>query len=304
MKKIINYSKKLGSNHKRRRIMISVLTVELKSCKNHLELLLNSIINHSKFVSEVIIAVSDATEDFKEEWKVNNIQFKRFSNPIKNMWYGHALGLHAALDHAQGEYIMFSDPDTFWYTPLDEFYLKLINNHDLNYIGVSHHNGINQCFGFFPYVINSMVKKSSLPNKNWLQGKLKFRGVKLRRAELLENELFVAPSEADAPLADGKFLIPNPIPDLCDTYPNKDSNALFDVGCNMWLWNEEKKGRWLSFQTIDCHIYATKYFKNNFGLKEKLPKKNLIYHLGSGSRGSEEDLTVFKKAYKDSVLLT
>lgn len=271
--------------------MISILTVEIEGCRPHLNMFLESITKKSKLVSEVIIAVIDAKEPINEEWENRNIRFRRFSNPVECLWYGHGLGLNAALNKASGEYVIFSDPDTFWYTALDEFYLSLMQQYNLNYVGVSHHNGVNQCFTFFPYVINSMAKRSTLPDKDWMKGKLKFRGAMLHRTQLLEND--------EAPMADGEFLIPNPIPVLCDTYPNKNSDAIFDVGCNMWLWNEERKGRWLSFQTTDCHIYTTAYSKNNFGLKDRFKKEKLLYHLGSGSRGNAEELETFKKAYED-----
>jgi len=271
--------------------MISVLTVEVSGCQPHLEIFKESIANKSKLVSEVIIAVVDATVPIDETWEVGKIKYKRFSHPVDAMWYGHGLGLNAALKHASKEYVIFSDPDVFWYTAVDEFYLDMMQTHGLNCVGVSHHNGVNQCYKYFPCVMNCMVKKSTLPDRNWLLGNLKFRNSALHRTQLLEND--------DYPMADGEFLIPNPIPGLCDTYPNKDPHAIFDVGCNLWLWNEEIKGKWIAFQTADCHIYTTSFYRNNFGFKNRFKKERLIYHLSSSARNNIEELNCFKKAYID-----
>jgi len=277
--------------------MITVITVEIHGCKNHAKILYDSIIKRSKLVTNVIVAQSDASEYYEERWKEGDIEFLRVGNPCEaGLWFGHGLGLHAALDHVKTEFVMFSDPDVFWYTSVDEFFIDLYDKHDLNYIGVSHHNAVNQAFAFFPYVITSMAKVSTLPDKDWLKGKLKYRGPKLHRAELANEP------DDDHPLADGKYLIPNPIPGLCETYPNKNGDALFDIGCNMWLWNEERRGRWLSFQTSDCHIYTTRYNRSNFKFKERLPNKKLIYHLGSSSRNEIEDYERFKKEYEESFM--
>jgi hypothetical protein len=147
-----------------------------------------------------------------------------------------------------------------------------------------------------------MAKRSTLPDKEWLKGELKFRGAFLHRAQLLpENRPDSTETDPDpGKPANGEFLIPGVLPNYNHLFPNKDDYAIFDVGSNMWLWNEEVKGRWLSFQTLDCHIYTTHYYRNNFGLKEKLPKQNIIYHLGSGSRNEEVDWLKFKEEYDRS----
>ncbi len=274
--------------------MISVVTVEIDGCKNHMQIMLESIFARSKNVSEILIAKTDATEPIDERWTTGNISIRRFSHDLqgKSSWYGHGLGLNAGAEQSTKDYVMFSDPDTFWYTALDEIYLDLIAKHELNYIGVSHHNGCNQGHNYFPYPINSMARRSSLPDADWLKGKLKFRGAMLRRDQLKEDD--------SGEPADGKFMIPNPIPVLCELYPNQNPMAIFDVGNTLWIWNKERKGRWMSFQTLDCHVYTTPYFKTNFGLKTKLPKKRLLYHLGSGSRNDSPDYDMFIKAYEDS----
>jgi hypothetical protein len=277
--------------------MISLLTVQIDGCKEHLKVLLDSVFKRSKLVTEVIIAISDATDPtFYDEKLEGKIKIKRVATDMcgQQLWYGHGLGLCTALSHASNPFVIFHDPDCFWYTAVDEFYIDLYNKYNLNYIGVSHHNGINQCFTYFPYVISSMAKVATLPNKDWLKGKLKFRGAMLHRAELKPDD----PGD----LADGKFLIPNPIPDLCNTYPNKNDDAIFDIGCNMWLWNEERKGKWLSFQTLDCHTYTSRYYRSNFKLSVKFPLQNLVYHLGSGSRNESDQYNKLKSAYEQSFL--
>ncbi len=257
-----------------------------------MEIMLDSVLKRSKHIKEVIIAkVDEQEEGLYHEWVRNGITFKKFARPVPSLWYGHGLGLNACIDRASQDYIMFCDPDVFFYMPVDEFYLDTMQKYDLNYVGVSHHNAINQAFSFFPYVINSLVKRDTLPDKDWLKGKLKLRGPMLHRTELLPDD----PGEP----ADGQYMIPNPIPEFVERFPNKSPTSLFDVGCNLWLWNEERKGKWLSFQTTDCHTYNSIFNRGNVKA-ERFPKQKLVYHLGSGSRNEDVDYNLFKTEYEGS----
>lgn len=272
--------------------MISICTVEITTCKDHLAIMLESVGRLSTSIKEIIIAVSDAQEPFEEITDLNGIKVVRFGNPVPDLWYGHGLGLNAALERTTQEYVMLSDPDVFWYCDVGTYWHELMKEYDLNYIGVSHHNGPNQAGTFFPYVISTMARRETLPDKDWMKGKLKFRGPILTRGELIPGD--------DYPFADGKFLIPNPLPELCDLYPNKNHDAIFDVGCNMWLWNEERKGRWLSFQTRDCNLYTADYCRGNFKPNPKLARKKLLFHCCNSCKGEPEQMLKYKTAYEES----
>jgi hypothetical protein len=280
--------------------MISLCTVELNGMEPFMELFLKSIVRHTKLISEVLIAKVDAIDNYKNEDTKGNVKIVRFGHPLKRTQQGveHALGLHACIAKAKNDYILLSDPDIIYYNPVEELYLNLMNKHDLSIVGASHHSATIMAYSFFPWIGNCLIKKSELPGDDFLKGYLK---------------------DGDQPL-DGKFLIPNKIEKFADLFPNPKGH--FDTGSNLTLWNKFKNGKWLAFQTPDCHNYTTNFCrgniklnyrldkmklfyhlvgfsKNNFGLKERFKKERLLYHLGSGSRGNTEELDTFKKAYED-----
>jgi hypothetical protein len=105
---------------------------------------------------------------------------------------------------------------------------------------------------------------------------------------------------ADDPgiVMDGKYLLPGAIPAHYDKFlnPNKEE-CVFDSGCNLCLWALQKNWKWLAFQTLDCHIYTTKYNRGSVVLK--LPKTKLIYHAVGGTRPYYELNNVKRTALMD-----
>lgn len=261
--------------------MISLCTVILDGLEPFFEVLVNSIITRTKHISEILVAKVDAEDpNWKTETKRDNIVIKTFAAPVVDKGYGHALGLHAGIARASKEFVMFCEPDLFFYTNVDEFYLDLFNRHELNIIGITHHNACGECSTFFPYPMNLMVKRRALPDENWMKGYLKFgRGL---------HKLEKGTKETNLQNADGKFLIQGPIPEFQDRFPNQSPGCWFDIGCNLFLWNEDMKGKWISFQTLDTHIYTTKFYKSNFKLKEKFPGQKLVYHQTNCCGGSKQ----------------
>jgi hypothetical protein len=211
---------------------------------------------------------------------------------------GHALGMHACIEKATSEYIMFCDPDIFFYCPVETLYLDLINKYNLNYIGISHHAALTQAFTWFPCITNSFVRKNALPNKDFLKNEIRITGaLHINNIKSLESQT--------AEQMDGYWLLQGPIEGLYNKFPNNNLSStygIFDVGCNLWLWNVEKNWKWLAFQTIDCHIYNTGYNKGNFKIDKIKPQK-LLYHLISGSRGNTEledaNKTTFFKEFEE-----
>ncbi len=278
--------------------MISVVSVYLTAIEDYVDVLAKSIAERTSLVKEVILANSVA-EDFEETWTVNGIKFTKFGS-LQLSQFGnryqcsieHALSLHSCLDRATQDYILFCDPDSFLYTDTDQFYMDMLNNYDLKMVGVSHNSATNHAFTFFPYVYNSLIKRSDLPGEDWMKGKLWKRNGFFRPVDE-RKDLHEVPDEP----ADGKYLLPAPIMEYCDQFPNK--NGLYDTGCNMHLWFKENGWKWLSFQTTDCHLYTTQYYRGNFKMKDKLPRRKLCYHSVSGSACRPEDLAKLKEAYND-----
>lgn len=278
--------------------MITICTVTTDTLQQYAAIMLDSIICRTQMVSEVKIAKPDSDENLDEKWEKRGIKFHLFGCPVKDSWYGHPLGLHACIEKATNEYLFFCDPDIFFYSPVEKIYLDLMNKYDINYIGVSHHASVIQAHTYFPVVVNSMIKKSDLPSADWMKGELKYRTRVLHSHELSDDD--------DYELADGKYLIESPLPKHYHKFPNKDlkyAPYYFDVGCNLWLWGQEKKWKWLAFQTTDCHNYSTIYNRGNLKI-EKLPKTKLIYHVVGASNHTEkfikEHLPPFIDAYQSS----
>lgn len=240
------------------------------------KVMLESMVKYTRKVTDVLLAVplpkSELTEiQTIKKWTERGINFHQFHCPCPDIWFGHAEGLHRCIDLATTSHLLFCDPDLFFYSAADELYLSLMEEYELQYIGCSHHSAVVNAYSFFPYVVNSLVKKESLPPSNWLEGLLKYRG----------GQLYVTPNTDtidNYPLAPGKYLLPSPVPGHWQKLPNIKPEILFDTSVNLCMWGLEQKWRWLSFQTIDTHNYSTKYYRGNVKLTKKLAPQKLIHH--------------------------
>lgn len=255
--------------------MITLCTVVPKHYEIYVNTMLASVYKHLKLVSKIYIAqpTNDSYETIMSKEIVNNIEILKFTAPTPDTGtYGHSMGLHACINKLETEYAMFSDPDLFYMSNVDKIYLDLKSKFQLNYIGCSHHSATSNAYGFFPYLMSSIIKTDDLPPKNWKQGYLKYRRGCLRLEELEKDE--------DYELADGKYLLPGPIPEFAHKFPNVKPTILFDAGNSLCLYGIEQQWKWLSFQTSDCHSYSTKYYRtsNNLKIKEKLNHYNLLWH--------------------------
>lgn len=274
--------------------------------------LYNYLINKSKLISEVCITVLETTgysESVLETLDGRKITIKKQGHVLKDILYskaiyaigsGHSIGLHKSLEMATQEYVLFQDTDVFWYEAVDQFYYDLMTKHDLNIVGVSHPWSHALCFTFFPTVISCMVKRSTLPDKDYLKGKLFAKpggeGVHI----CLDGNYQKHEWEA----MNGYWLLSSPILEYVDRFPNKiEKQPIFDVGCNLWLWNQDRDGKWLSFQTLDCHNYTTNFYRNNFKLKDKFKNTKFLYHLTSGYNEAlqkTDKVSFFEELYKES----
>lgn len=251
--------------------MISLCAVTLDCLEKYFEkIFLESILSKTKLISEVLLAKVDAEPSFYKEWQVGSIKFIKFGCPnYQEHGIQHALGLHACIDKSKNDYVFLSDPDLFFYTAVDEIYFKLMEAHDLNVVGCSHHHSVEHSSTFFPNQISLLVKKSDLPDHRFLENKLKKRGYKAS-----ENIVDIRSN------FNGKYLVPGAIPEYVDLFPNK--TGLFETGCNLWILSKDKNWKWLAFQTLDCNTYSTLYHKCNIKLPR--PKKQkLLYHCNHGT---------------------
>jgi hypothetical protein len=198
----------------------------------------------------------------------------------------HALCLHRALSKATNKYVLFSDPDIFFYTSVDQFYLELMAEHRLDVIGISHQDATSFAHRFFPTVTNMLVKKDHLPGPAWLEGEIRLATGYRRGDKPLE------------PL-DGMFLIPGCVPSQANKYPNPD--GLYETGCLLMAWAQDANWRWLSFQTADCHRYSSAYNRSNFKIGKPLPRRLLLYH-GTHSVILDHKREAFINAYKEHSL--
>ena len=283
--------------------MITLCTVLTPIHNNYLDIFLESLVKNTKTISKILIAdtttyrpreffINLLKENKEQElynttkkWKINNIEVERFEAPIHENEFGHALGLHACIDKTETEYIFFSDPDLFFYTAVDELYLNLKTKYNLEYIGCSHHSALANAYGFFPYLVSSLVKKKDLPPKDFLKEHLYFKyGIIIAEQEQKDIK----------DVAPGKYLIGGPILEIKDELPNPKKSVLYDTGVNLCLWGIRNNWKWLSFQTLDCHLYTTKYYRTgNLKINERLPYQKLIWH------SVREDIKIMKQAYNE-----
>ena len=283
-----------------------------KNLNDYLAILTDTLCKHTTHVKEVIFVQTDFRKDrLLRYWNKNGIDFKLYGmKPLdppcpRNLTWekticGHASGLHQALNKASQEYVWMSDPDIFLFSSVDQIYLDLMKKYELNLIGISHFNPEGQSYGYFPCIINCMMKKSNLPEENWLGGFQAQTGMRLDQNG--ENVFSVG----------NNWIIPGPLKEYCNSFPNP--NGIFDAGCNLWLWNEQKQGRWLSL-TLDTRSYYSEKFlkdncgfvelvyplnyntsnyKTNFGLTDDLGNIDILYHR---TRGCQEKSTSFKNLY-------
>jgi len=267
--------------------MISLCSVILSGMEDLLEIFFETI-NDLKLVKEVVLTKIDSDDNEIKTWKSNGINFKQININV-SAEYGHSLGLHECIDNSQQPYLLFSDPDVFFYTAVDEFFFDLMQKHNLDWIGCSQHASVTQAHLFFPNFLSTLVKKSNMPDESFLKGKLKYRHGVLKAENLKPDD--------DGSPADGKYLVPSPIPELYQEFPNPEGQ--FDLGCNMWLWSKQQNWKWLGFQTTDCHLYTSSYNRGNIKLDEKLPRKKLLYHCVNGTKNTSNEFESFKEVYED-----
>lgn len=263
--------------------MITLCTVALNRLEGFLDILKQSILKYTTLINEVVIVRVDEPSCQKES-VIGSIRFKEIGyqapvftkgNPTAIMCLEHALGLHRGIDEAANDLVMICDPDVFFVSAIDRLYLELVEKHDLDIIGISRPEGVAHANTFFPSVINSMFFKSSMPGENYL------------REHLTANRSMPEAILKEDVALPGKILIPSNVTKREDVWPNPTGHH--ETGCNLYLWAKENNWQWLSFQTPDCHLYSTAYYRGSVKVS-KLSRQNLLYHAINSTRGTPEEI--------------
>lgn len=255
--------------------MISLCVAITDNNTSALQLLLASLQGKMSLISEILVAdfnhlglARDATSEIDG---VPVIQFK-YDYPVTNC-YAHAIGLHQCIRRAKNDCLITADHDVIilnknW----DKIFFDIFTDHNISMLGLQHYKVVeDQAFKSFPTVITAMLRKSSLPGPDFLDGLLKYR-------------YSIHPEEND-PLDDypvqheNLFMIQTPIPSKRSLFPNPEGH--FDTGCNFWIWATEQNWRWMAFKKKNGgpSIYTTNNV-NNFGLKDSFGSQELLFHCG------------------------
>lgn len=238
--------------------MITLVTTTIPEVERYFEHFKQSLFEYSELITEVVICKAERFRNYTKEWVENGIQFceigSLFSENRKGLdiSHDHVFALHQAIDYSSNDLILISDVDVFFYDNVAKIYHDLMNEHNLDMVGVSRNNPNWYVHGYFPTVVNMLIKKSKLPTKEFSEqfGISHFLSFNLEwRTNPPENfkDLFLKP------------------------------NGHYDTGCLLYPWAIQNGLNWLSFQTIDLHNYSTKYHASKPKIKTP-PIKKLLYH--------------------------
>jgi len=264
--------------------MITACMVTLNEIEKYTQIACKSLCTRAKLVSEVIIAKPDSPASFYEEWKTNNITFKKFGTlNLGRVGQGieHGIGLQLCVEKATNQYILFHDPDVFFYKEVDKIFMDLMQKYKLNIIGVSHCAAPKFSYTYFPYLSCCLFRKDELPDRSWLPN-----DIKDDHYNLLPGCFLIRPGLSESL----KALFPNPGGD-------------FDTGSLLWLWGKQQNWNWLSFQTTDVHTYSGAFNRGTVKITEKFnPKQPLLYHATSSTCPGtiENTWEKFKQAWEES----
>ncbi len=276
--------------------MISICTVVDKLQKPFLKIFIKSIISKSKLVSNVYIArINQSEREYVET--INNINFHYFNFTLPfevpcskfTMSYNHAVGLHECINKVKTEYVMLSDCDIFFFKGFDEYYLNAFENNNLNIIGIQMYkiaakkDFIYSC-NLFPAIHNCMMKTKSLPSPQMFKNKLFFTD-SLTNDSSLKGVKYRIPGNY--------YLVMGCIEEYVHLYQNK--NGHFDTACNLFIWNELNKGKYLTF-CPGWRMVNTRNWTSNCDIG--LPKDDCTLMFHQGGIWESNKFKSFKNSYK------
>lgn len=269
--------------------MLSVVTVTLKRMKPFLDIFLESLFHHCKAVKEVIVVhVEEKPSFYKVEGIVKHVggdqPYWAVDCPTAYCAQ-HAHGLHVGFEKTTQEYVMISDPDIFFYMPVDEYYLSLIHKHNINIIGISRPTATCHSIQFFPSIMNFVMRKRDFPSDIFATEVSSLSRMLNTKVPAIPSYFHPIARELLLEETRNKFALPD---------------GHYETGCRMYLWAKENNMRWLAFQTLDCNVYQTCFYRNNFGLKEKFPRQKLLYHESLSAGMQHNKIVPFTENYRNS----
>ena len=183
------------------------------------------------------------------------------------------------IQEAKNEYLLLSHPDIFFYEDAPAILKNLMDKYNLDIIGCAlpgAYGGTFHCQGCFPNLIFTLVKKSCLPDENFLKDKITLSGINF------DGCYFIGCDKLE--------------PGLMNLYPYPDGHI--DTGFLLYICAIKLGWRWLAIQTGDLHNYDTKYYKSN--IKEiKLRPQKLIYHQSGATYFWPDSELEFLRVYEE-----
>lgn len=262
-----------------------------------------SIIQKASKLTKEIVIVYNKISKFKKEEEIKGINVKSVGTyeeqspeilspqGLQKLCTIRSVATHQGISECVNPYIIISDDDVIFFKKhFDEMYLKFHQKYNFNIIGVSHPRHDNQAYGIFPSVINCLVKKTDLPDREFLKDDLFIR--KYLRAFKTNEGQNPPPFPCN-----GMYLTGAPPLSRYAEFPKP--GKLFDIGCNLWLWDKDKKSRSLTFLSQDEHKYNTNCFVSTIDeFDEYIKDETLLMHAQCYSKnniGAEDKMKEWLK---------
>lgn len=232
-------------------------------------LMLRSVfVKKSHHLNQIIIVHNKENKSYEKKETRYDTEILHLGRREEDGFYLRDYATHEALNYATGEYLILSDPDIIYsLNHFDKYYLDLYKKHNLNVIGVQHFNPAP--YQNFPCVINMFLKKDTLPKKGWMENE------PWESSRLIDNSI-----KKGVKFDPSMFLVHMKLKNKVKEFPVQNlARNLWDVGCNLWLWNKELKGKYITFlyKSDGCEYYADKTF-SNFTVKLQPNEQPLLYH--------------------------
>lgn len=297
--------------------MISVATVSYgKYPDEHIDNLVESIVKKSSEIKEIIVIHGFEPEEFYKEDSVGGIKIKHIAPPRENIvhmpkgskrifsfknskYEEHSFAMHKAIEHTTEPYLIMTDPDiVFFMKKFDKMYLDIYQKYNLNIIGVCHYEAASPFWQEFPTIINCLIKKEKLPDKNWMKGKIKARPY--LGGWRIEDFVLKTKIPDDWPIIDGHYLYPSAIPERYKEFPN--TNCWFQTGANLYLWDKDNGSRSATFK---CDADGIAYYTNHIvstipEFNEKPKRQLLLKHVKGWQKNKKESAEECRKWNKES----
>jgi len=279
--------------------MISLCTVVDKVHHEYYKLFAKSLLAKSRLIQHVYVAFIHSSPIAPSEYTetIKGITFHYFPLYVERWphWisYKHAIGLHECIKRVTTPYFIMADCDVLFLHPrFDEYCLKVFQDNELNIIGTQMYKtwiypDFKWCAGSFPFIHFCMVKTDTMPDEKMFKGKL----------QVLERDQIVGcTNPANKTLVNNYYLTCGCIPEYKQIYPNPEGH--YDTGCKLYIWNELRYGRWVSFAPGWLYAEMDMWTSNVQEIKMP-PKKHkyLLYHQGSTKHKYRDETAEFRRTY-------